>query len=141
MSSPTRPDLPPATRAAPARKIKPLVWILGGISLLLVCAILTVGFLALRAVNAGFALRFDPARKMLVMTKGASKVVVTGGESKEVELSGGGDGKPGLGMAAGLLRVENWHVDSANSREQEANTIYWLAIESKLEVPVYLGTI
>src|ERR1039458_8663615 len=112
MSSPTSPDLPAEMRTVPARKIQPLVWILGGTGLLLVCATLTVGFFAIRAVkNAGFAFRFDPARKTLLMTRGDSKVVMTGGESKEVKLAGGGDGKPALGMAAGLLRFENWHIE------------------------------
>src|ERR1035438_9144443 len=77
MSSPTPPDLPAGTRTAPARKIKLLVWILGGIGLL-VCATLAVGFLALRAVkNAGFAFRFDPAKKTLVMIGGGGKEVKT----------------------------------------------------------------
>ena len=75
----------------PARKIKPLVWILAGIGLLLVCATLAVGFLAVRAVkNAGFAFRFDPAKKTLVMI---------GGEGKEVEISPTGDGGQPLGGA------------------------------------------
>jgi hypothetical protein len=33
MSSPTRPELPAEARAAPAGKIKPPVWMLGGICL------------------------------------------------------------------------------------------------------------
>ena len=94
MSSPTRPDLPAETR--PAKKIKPLVWILGGTCLLLVCATLTVGILAVRAVkDAGFAFRFDPAKKTLVMIEGHGKKVKTPLARD--------DGKPGLGMAAGLL--------------------------------------
>jgi hypothetical protein len=68
-----------------------------------VCATLTVGFFAVRAVkNAGLAFRFDPARKTLVMI---------GGDGKEFKMSATGDGKPGLGMAAEALRVENRHVD------------------------------
>jgi hypothetical protein len=103
MSGPTPLDLPAETRAAPARKIKPRVWILGGIGVLLVCATLTVGFFAVRAVkNAGLAFRFDPARKTLVMI---------GGDGKEFKISATSDGKPSLGMAAEPLRVENHHVD------------------------------
>ena len=106
MSSPTPSDLPAEKRAAPARKIKPPVWVLGGIGLLLVCATFTcglVGFFVIRAVkNAGLAFRFDPARKTLVMI---------GGDGKEFKMSATGDGKPGLGMAAEPLRVENRHID------------------------------
>jgi hypothetical protein len=90
MSSPTPPDLPAETRA-PATKIKPLVWILVGIGLLLVCATLGVGFLAVRAVkNAGFAFRFDPAKKTLVLI---------GRDGKEVKISPTGDGGHPLGGA------------------------------------------
>lgn len=52
MSSPAPPDLPPETPAAPVNKIKPLVWILGGIGLLLVCVTLTCGLIGLFAVRA-----------------------------------------------------------------------------------------
>jgi len=96
----------------PARKIQPLVWLLGGIGLLLVCATLTVGLLALRAItNAGFAFRFDAARKTLVMTKGDSGVVMTGVERKEVKPSGGDNRKPDLGMSSGTFLVENRHIN------------------------------
>lgn len=103
MTSPTPPYLPAGKRAAPARKIKPLVWILGGISLLLVCATLAVGFLAVHAVkNAGLAFRFDPAKKTLVMIEG---------DDKEVKMWTTADGESGLGMAAEPLRVENRRID------------------------------
>ena len=94
MSSPTPPDLPAETRAAPARKIKLLVWILGGIGLLLVCAALAVGFLAVRAVkNAGFAFRFDPAKKTLVMIGGDGKEVKTSAADDQGHSRGGTEQK------------------------------------------------
>jgi hypothetical protein len=93
MSSPTPPDLPAGTRTAPARKIKLLVWILGGIGLL-VCATLAVGFLALRAVkNAGFAFRFDPAKKTLVMIGGGGKEVKTSAADDQGHSRGGTEQK------------------------------------------------
>lgn len=78
-------------RAPPARKLQPPVWILGGIGLLLVCATLTVGFFAVRAVkNAGFAFRFDPAKKTLVLI---------GADGNEVKTSAIGDGGHALDAA------------------------------------------
>jgi hypothetical protein len=112
MSSPTPPDLPGETRASPARKIKPLVGILVGIGLLLICVTLTVGFFAVRAVkNAGLAFRFDPVKKTLV---------VIGGDGKEFKVSATGDRPraqpridtdPSQGMAAEALPLENWRID------------------------------
>ena len=103
MSSPTPPHLPAESSAVPAKKIGPLAWILGGIGLLLVCATLTLGFLAVRALkNAGFAFRFDPSKKTLV---------VIGSSAKQAVIPAAGAGKSDLGMATGLLRVENWHIE------------------------------
>jgi hypothetical protein len=86
MSSPTPPDLPTETRAAQATKINPLLWILGGIGLLLVCATLTIGFFGVRAAkNAGLAFRFDPAKRTLVMI---------GGKRKEVKIPAARTGSP-----------------------------------------------
>ena len=74
-----------------ARKLQPPVWILGGIGLLLVCATLTVGFFAVRAEkNAGFAFRFDPAKKTLVLI---------GADGNEVKTSAIGDGGHALDAA------------------------------------------
>jgi hypothetical protein len=65
------------------------VRILAGIGALLVCATLAVGFLAFRAVeNAGFSFRFDPAKKRLVLI---------GGDGKEVGISPTDDGGQRLG--------------------------------------------
>src|ERR1039458_3702688 len=83
----TRPT-PAETSEAPARKIGPLVWILVGIGTLLLCAMLTVGFLAVRAVkNAGLAFHFDPARKTLVVIGadgGEVKTSAVGAEEQKV---------------------------------------------------------
>jgi hypothetical protein len=83
----TRPT-PAETSEAPARKIGPLVWILVGIGTLLLCAMLTVGFLAARAVkNAGLAFHFDPARKKLVVIGadgGEVKTSAVGAEEQKV---------------------------------------------------------
>ncbi len=58
MSSPTPPGLPPQMPGAPAKKTSPLVWILGGVAVVMFGIMVTcglVGFLAVRAVkNAGF---------------------------------------------------------------------------------------
>jgi hypothetical protein len=79
MSSPRRPDLPAETGPAPAGRSRLLVWIVGETGLLLVCATLTVGSWAVRAVkNAGLAFRFDPAKTTLVMI---------GGDAREVKIS------------------------------------------------------
>jgi TonB family protein len=68
--------MPPETRAAPARKNKPLVRILGGIGLLSVCAALTwgvVGFRAHRgAKNGGFHPGLTRTNPGLAMTKMAA---------------------------------------------------------------------
>jgi hypothetical protein len=79
------------TRTVPARKIKPLVWILGGIGLLLLCATLAIALLAVRAVRkAGLAFRFDPTKKTLVLI---------GADGNEVKTSTTGDGGHALDAA------------------------------------------
>ncbi len=54
----TPPSMPPQAPGAPAKKISPIVWILGGVAVFMFAVMLTcgvVGFLAVRAVkNAGF---------------------------------------------------------------------------------------
>lgn len=78
MSSAMPPGLPPQGPGAPAKKTNPLVWILGGIAVLLFGGMLTcgiVGFLAVRAVkNAGFDPDLMKRNPGLAMAKMAAAV-------------------------------------------------------------------
>jgi len=91
MSSPTPPDPPTDRRAASARSIKPVVWILAAIGLLLLSATLAIALLADRTVRkAGLAFRFDAAKKTLVLF---------GADGNEVKPSAIGDGGHALDAA------------------------------------------
>jgi hypothetical protein len=72
------PGLPQQNPGAPAKKTNPLVWILGGIAVLMCGAMLTcglVGFLAVRAVkNAGFDPDLMKRNPGLAMAKMAAAV-------------------------------------------------------------------
>jgi hypothetical protein len=78
MSTAMPPGMPPQGPGAPAKKISPLVWILGGIAVLmfggmLMCGV--VGFLAVRAVkNAGFDPDLMKRNPGLAMAKMAAAV-------------------------------------------------------------------
>jgi hypothetical protein len=78
MSSATPPGFPPPNPGPPAKKSNPLVWILGGIAVLLFGGMLTcgiVGFLAVRAVkNAGFDPDLMKRNPGLAMAKMAAAV-------------------------------------------------------------------
>ena len=78
MSSAMPPGLPPQGPGAPAKKTSPLVWILGGIAVLLCGGMLmcgVVGFLAVRAVkNAGFDPDLMKRNPGLAMAKMAAAV-------------------------------------------------------------------
>jgi len=98
--------MPPETRAAPARKNKPLVRILGGIGLLSVCAALTwgvVGFRAHRgAKNGGFHPGLTRTRPGLAMTKMAAA------PHMDLQTSGGTSGEPGSSQnIGGAPRIGN----------------------------------
>jgi hypothetical protein len=76
MASPTPPSLPPQPGTPSNKKISPLVWILGGVAVVL-CGIMVtcgiVGFLAVRAVkNAGFDPDLMQRNPGLAMTKMAA---------------------------------------------------------------------
>lgn len=70
------PSLPPQNSGAPVKKTSPLVWILGGIAVLLCGVMLTcgvVGFIAFRAVkNAGFDPDLMQRNPGLALTKMAA---------------------------------------------------------------------
>jgi hypothetical protein len=78
MSSAMPPGMPPQGPGAPAKKTSPLVWILGGLAVLmfggmLMCGV--VGFLAVRAVkNAGFDPDLMKRNPGLAMAKMAAAV-------------------------------------------------------------------
>jgi hypothetical protein len=78
MSSPTPPGVPLPNPGVAAQKTNPLVWILGGIAVLLFGGMLTcgiVGFLAVRAVkNAGFDPDLMKRNPGLAMAKMAAAV-------------------------------------------------------------------
>ena len=72
----TPPSMPPQNPGAPAKKVSPLVWILGGLAVVMFLGMMTcgiLGFLAVRAVkNAGFDPGLMKSNPGLAMAKMAA---------------------------------------------------------------------
>src|SRR5579863_9141162 len=78
MSSGMNPGLPPQVPVAPAKKTSPLVWILGGLVVLMFGGMVTcgvIGYLATRVIrNAGFDPDLMRSNPGLAMTKMAAAI-------------------------------------------------------------------